>query len=123
MSRIFAVLLLVSHWPLAATAELHRAHVPDWDPSIERLAPGFPGGTLPATGGWDLLSRPNPVGAERDGRTRPLLDTDGMLGAEIAPVPPLAAVPRADDARLDQGALLIRYEHLPYFATAPPSSR
>jgi hypothetical protein len=123
LRTVLALLLLASLWPSLAAAETHSAQVPGWEPSIERLVPGTPVGALPAPGGWDLAPRPNTGRLEREGRSRLLLDADGLLGTDARRTAASTTVARVDNALLDHGVLLVRYAHLPYFATAPPSPR
>jgi hypothetical protein len=123
LRTVLALLLLASLWPSPAAAEMHGAQAPGWESFVGRVVPGTPVGALPAPGGWDLAPRPNTGRSEREGRSRLLLDADGLLGTEARRTAASTTVARVDDALLDHGVLLVRYRHLPYFATAPPFPR
>jgi hypothetical protein len=121
MSRILlAVLLVASLWPAWAAAPRDAAHMPEWESAVERLEPGGPLGARLVMGGWDLLARPVPDTRDRDGR-RLLAGLDTLLGADAATAFSAPTVVAVDDALRDAGVLRARFEHLPYFATAPPS--
>jgi hypothetical protein len=124
MSRLLLALLFTfSLWPSLATGGYVSAQLPATSigAAAEQTAAGD-GEVLRSLGGWQLLTRldtglPN---ADRDGGSRP-----GASGgcARAASPPALAPgrIERAEAALLGAGVLHLRYDHLPYFATAPPA--
>jgi len=118
---LLALLLTLSLWPSLAAGEGVRAHEPG---SSIRAAQEH--GVKPvarmglgALGGWQQLPRLDtglPT-LERDGRHR--TSTDAGYAPPTAAVSPHRAT-HAEAALLAFGVLLVRFEHLPYFATAPP---
>jgi hypothetical protein len=127
MSRLLLVLLLAfSFRPMLAGSDAH-AHVRGsaLEAGIGIPESSDPAGALRPPGGWEILppletGRPE---RERDGGSRSLTGPAGQGGAAAALALPPPAIRRVEDALRGAGVLRLRYEHLPYFATAPPSAR
>jgi hypothetical protein len=122
MSRLLLALLFTfSLWPSpAAGGDVHASGpTSSIRAAAEHIAPDA---ALRSLGGWQLLPRLDSgvTNVDRNG-----MDRRGGSGgdARVASVPALAfgRVAHAEDALRGAGVLLFRYDHLPYFATAPPS--
>jgi hypothetical protein len=124
MSRLLLALLFTfSLWPSLATGGYGSAQVPTSSirPAAEHMASGD-GGALRSLNGWQLLPRldtglPN-AGRDGDGRSGA---SGGFARAASPPALASGRIQQAEDALLGAGVLLLRYDHLPYFATAPPA--
>jgi hypothetical protein len=126
MSRLLLVLLLASAgWPLSAVGDVRGGGQASslWA-AIEQLEAALPPSGLQRLARVGLLPGGDTglTGRERDGgRPTPDAAADGHSGGGLAPS--LGITRRTEDASLDAGVLLLRYDHLPYYATAPPPSR
>ncbi|MBA4160377.1 MAG: hypothetical protein H0X65_23390 [Gemmatimonadetes bacterium] len=121
MSRLWlALLLLVSLWPSPAAAS-QRAVEPG---RVVAANAHYPGEAFRSTGGWELpqvgaaVSSANARGSGgRSPGAKQARPADRSLSFRST------LIARVSDVRLGAGVIFFRFDHLPYYATAPPVSR